>query len=198
MCFAATLARNQPQGRIIMGIAATTVLGTHGVTVTGAAHSWVPEVLAWVTVEEGSAELTVAPSWIELTSITHTSTHVARCQVYSHVKVAAVGVPVALTLPAGMTVAILSWMPGQVMIEILTLLTVEATSVVFADAGPMNHALSMGWCSWGGCTLRGVSITEAVATHNQLVEGIIVFLTDLPPWVEQVVPQCVQACQVHP
>lgn len=153
MFFAATLARNQPQSRIIMGIAATTILGTHGVTITGATHSWVPQVLAWITVEEGSAELTVAPSCIVLTSITHASTHVARCQVYGHIKVAAVCMPMALTLPAGMTVAILSWTPGQVMIEILTLFTVEASSVVFADAGPMNHALSMGWCSWGRCTL---------------------------------------------
>lgn len=40
--------------------------------------------------------------------------------------------------PAGMTVAIFSRTPGQVMIEILTPLTVEATSVMFADAGPMN------------------------------------------------------------
>lgn len=63
-----------------------------------AAHSWVPQVLAWVTVEEGSAELTVAPSCIVLTSITHASTHVARRQVCGHVKVAAVGVPMALTL----------------------------------------------------------------------------------------------------
>lgn len=63
-----------------------------------AAHSWVPQVLAWVTVEEGSAELTVAPSCIVLTSVTHTPTHVARCQVCGHVEVAAVGVPMALTL----------------------------------------------------------------------------------------------------
>lgn len=63
-----------------------------------AAHSWVPQVLGWVTVEEGSAELTVVPSCVMLTSITHTSTHIARCQVYGHVKVAAVGVPMALAL----------------------------------------------------------------------------------------------------
>lgn len=136
-----------------MGITATTVLGTHGVTITRAAHGRVPQILGWVTVEEGSAELTVVPSCVVLTSITHTSTHIARCQVYGHVEVAAVGMPMALTLSAGMTVAILGWMPGQIMIEILTLLTVEATSVVFADAGPMNHALSVRWCSWGGCTL---------------------------------------------
>lgn len=37
-----------------------------------------------------------------------------------------------------MAVAILGWMPGQIVMEILTLLTVEAVSVVFADAGPMN------------------------------------------------------------
>ena len=47
------------------------------------------------------------------------------------------GAGVLLTL-AGMTMAVLSRVPGQVMIEILTLLTVKAASVVFADAGPMN------------------------------------------------------------
>lgn len=136
-----------------MGIAAAAILGTHRVTITGAAHGWVPQVLGWVSIEEGPAELTAAPSCVMLTSVTHPSTHVAGCQVYGHVKVASVAVPMALTFPTGMTVAIFSWMPGQVMIEILTLLTVEATGVVFADAGPMHHALSMGWCPWGRCTL---------------------------------------------
>lgn len=63
-----------------------------------AAHGRVPQILGWVTVEEGSAELTVVPSCVVLTSITHTSTHIARCQVYGHVEVAAVGMPMALTL----------------------------------------------------------------------------------------------------
>lgn len=49
----------------------------------------------------------------------------------------AVGAGVSLTL-AGMAVAILGWMPGQIVMEILTLLTVEAASVVLADAGPVN------------------------------------------------------------
>lgn len=129
-----------------MGITATTILRAHRVTVTGTAHGWVPQVLGWVSVEEGAAELTVAPSCVVLTTVAHTSTHIPRRQVHSHVKVAATGMPVALTLPTGMSMAVLSRMPGQVMIEILTLLTVETTSIVFADTGPMYHALSMGWC----------------------------------------------------
>lgn len=40
----------------------------------------------------------MAPSCVVLTFITHASTHVARCQVYGHVEVAAVGVPMALAL----------------------------------------------------------------------------------------------------
>lgn len=60
------------------------------------------------------------------------------------------------------------------------------------------HALHMGWCPWCGCTLGGVSIAEAVATHDQLIQGIIVFLSNFAPWVEQVVPQCVQTSEVHP
>lgn len=56
------------------------------------------------------------------------------------------GTRVSLTL-AGMAVAILGWMPGQIMMEILTLLTVEAASVVFADAGPMNLGRKAGMWS---------------------------------------------------
>lgn len=181
-----------------MGITAATVLGAHRVTITGAANSRVTQVLGWVSVEEGPAELTVGPHCVVLTCITHASTHIARCQVHGHVKMAAVGVPMALALLAGMTVAILGWTPGQVMIEILTLLAVEALSVVFADTGPMNHALSMRWCPGGGCTLGGVSVAETVASNYQFIQGVVVLLSDLPTRVEQVVPQRVQPCQVHP
>lgn len=132
-----------------MGITAATVLRTHWVTVTRTARSWIPHVLGWVTVEEGPAELAVAPSRVVLTAIADTSAYVSRCQVHSHVKVAAMTMPVALTLPTGVSMAILSRMPGKVLIEILTLLTVEPTSIVLANTGPMYHALSMGrgpWC----------------------------------------------------
>lgn len=83
------------------------------------------------------------------------------------------------------------------MIEVLTLLTVETTGIVFADTGPMHHALGVGWCPWRRGTLRGMSIAEAVPTDNKLIEGIIVFLPDLPPRVKQVVSQCVKPSQVH-
>lgn len=62
------------------------------------AHSWVPHVLGGVTVEEGPAELAVAPSCVVLTPIAYTSTYISRCQVDSHVKVAAISMPIALTL----------------------------------------------------------------------------------------------------
>lgn len=42
-----------------------------------------------------------------------------------------------------------------------------------------------------------MSIAEAVPTDNKLIEGIIVFLPDLPPRVKQVVSQCVKPSQVH-
>lgn len=49
-------------------------------------------------VEEGPAELAVAPSRVVLTAIADASAYVSRCQVHSHVKVAAMTMPVALTL----------------------------------------------------------------------------------------------------
>lgn len=132
-----------------MRITATTILRTHRVTVTRTAHSWVPHVLGGVTVEEGPAELTMAPSCVVLTPIAYASTYISRCQVDSHVKVAAMSMPVALTLPTGVSMAVLCRVPGKVLIEILTLLTVESTSIVLADTGSVYHALSMGrrpWC----------------------------------------------------
>lgn len=62
------------------------------------AHSWVPHVLGWVPVEEGPAELAVTPSRVVLTPITYASAYISRCQVHSHVKVAAVSMSIALTL----------------------------------------------------------------------------------------------------
>lgn len=38
-----------------------------------------------------------------------------------------------------------------------------------------------------------MSIAEAVATDDKLIESIIIFFPDLPPWVKQVVSQCVKS-----
>lgn len=153
MFFAATLTGDQPQHRVIMGITTATVLRAHRVTVTRTAHGWIPHVLGWIAVEEGPAELTMAPSCVVLTPVTHAPTHIPRRQVHGHVKVAALSVSIALTLPTGVSMAVLSRMPGKVMIEVLTLLTVETAGIVFADTGPVHHALGMGWCPWRRGTL---------------------------------------------
>lgn len=180
-----------------MGITATAVLRTHGVTVTGTAHGRIPDVLGWVPVEEGPAELTVTPRRVVLAAIAYSSARISGRQVDSHVKVAALRVPIALTLPTGMSLAVFSRVPGKVVIEILTLLTVETTSVMLADTGAVHHALGMGRCPRGWGALRGMPVAEAVAADDKLVEGIVVFFPDFPPWVEQVVSQSVKPSEVH-
>ena len=61
MFFAATLARDQPQGRVIVGITAAPVLGTHGVTVTGWGHKQVqtPSPLMSFSDQRRSSQLTL-------------------------------------------------------------------------------------------------------------------------------------------
>lgn len=92
--------------------------------------------------KEGLAELAVGTSCVVLTRVTHAPTHVARCQVQGHVKVAAAGMPMALAFwgrmrkvgmewaamarkarlsgmaptPAGMGVPRLCRMPGVVLV----------------------------------------------------------------------------------
>ena len=43
-----------------------------------------------------------------------------------------------------------------------------------------------------------VSIAEAAAPHQQLVQGVIILLQHLWPLVQQAVPQRVQPAEIHP
>lgn len=42
-----------------------------------------------------------------------------------------------------------------------------------------------------------MSIAEAVPADDKFIESIIIFFPDLPPWVKQVVSQCVKPGEVH-
>lgn len=69
-------------------------LGVGGLTFAGVKGAG---SLPGISVEEGLAELTAAPRCLVLTCITHTSTHIARCEIQGHVKVTTVGMPMTLT-----------------------------------------------------------------------------------------------------
>lgn len=63
--------------------------------------------------EEGLAELTVAPSCVVLTCVTHASTHIARCQIQGHVKVTTAGMPMALTFWDRTKKVVMEWADPQ-------------------------------------------------------------------------------------
>lgn len=137
-----------------------------------ATHSWVPQVLAWITVEEGSAELTVAPSCIVLTSITHASTHVARCQVYGHIKVAAVCMPMALTLLG-------EGKAGQRPIEGLH---PEAKGC----KGPSDTAGTCHWPEWGrGLRYFTVSASYRATTQSRLWRRVMRVPRGIKAWIPE-------------
>lgn len=129
------------------------------------ADSRVPDVLDGVFVVEGFARLTVASHGVVLTVVTHSSAEVARGQKHRHVKVAQgrVAVTVALwkerrsfqtnesllrcSIPfasssvltlAGVGAASLGWSPGQVVVEVVTPLTVQTFGIVVAHAPAVN------------------------------------------------------------
>lgn len=84
------LGQRTPWRRRICGVR----IGIGGLTFAGVKGTGIFPV---ISVEEGLAALTVAPSCVMLTCVTHTSTHIARCQVQGHVKVTTAGMPMALT-----------------------------------------------------------------------------------------------------
>lgn len=110
--------------------------------------------------EEGLAELTMAPSCVVLTCIAHASTHIARCQIQGHVKVTTAGMPMAeqgrwiwsrlshgkyglaeqgvVPTLAGMGMPKLCCTPWVVLVQILAVLTVSCA--VMADTKAMHLA----------------------------------------------------------
>jgi len=112
-------------------------------------------------------------------------------------------------------------------VEVLAALAVQPLRVVLADAAPVHlpghhgegpwdraawppgssrahgaispyHAVGGGGDPAERGALGGVPVAEAVPAQHQLVERVVVLLLDLPPRVQQVVPQRVQLGEVHP
>lgn len=78
------------------------------------------------------------------------------------------------------------------MVEIQTLLTVQALGIMPAHAVPMDHSFHFFTEALHWCTLAGMAIAEAVPAHHHVVNGIVVLLPDLHPRIQEVISQCVQ------
>lgn len=123
--------------------------------------------------------------------------------------------------PAGVGVAALGGLPGQVVVEVVTALAVHPLGVVVAHAPAVHlkgkgqrgagqkapgraagsiahHSLHIGPDPADGGALGGMAVAEAVPAHHQLIHGVIVLLLDLQPGVQQVVSQRVEPSKVHP
>lgn len=194
--FAATLSREEATGLICVGITQTPFQGTHRVTVTGFAGVKGTEIFLGISMEERLAELTVAPSCVVLTRVTHTSTHIAGCQIQGHVKVTTAGMPMALAFLAGMGVPRLCCMPWVVLVQVLAALTVGTSCVMAADTKAMHHAFHVGWSPRCRPALRGMAMAQAAASGHKLIEGIVVERMSLEV-PRGPVTQCVQFGEVH-
>lgn len=177
--FTAALPSDHTQRGVIMPITNATVQRTIWVTVAGHADSRVSDVSSWILIVKRFTGLTVATHGVVETVVTHTSTDVPRSHIHRHVKMTLVGVTVTVAFFAGISVTALSWSPGQVIIEVITLFTVQSVGVVFAHTPPVYHALNVIPDAVNRSTFGGVAIAEAVAPDNQLIYGIVVFLFDL-------------------
>lgn len=99
---------------------------------------------------------------------------------------------VTLAHLAGIGVVSLCRPPGQVVVEVLTVVTVQTLCVVVTHTVTMDHALCAYMYPIDRGTLGGMSVAEAVAADDHVEEGVIVFLCDLVSGVQQVVTQCVE------
>lgn len=61
-----------------------------------------------------------------------------------------------------------------------------------------HHAVVSGVNPWDRCTLGGMTIAEAAASHHQLIHRIIILLQHIRPTIQKVIPQSVQFGEVNP
>lgn len=112
--------------QVYIGVAVTNTpfQGSNWVTVTLYTRVLCPDVRAGVQEVEGFAQLAVAAHGVVMTVVAHPTAHASRCQVHSHVEVAAVRMVVTVALFAGVWIVRLRWPPGQVVVEIFAEFTV--------------------------------------------------------------------------
>lgn len=140
---------------------------------------WGREGSPEVAVEARLAALTVLTLSVVLAVDADTPASIPRCLPHLDVKVTGVGVPIAL---AGSALVrrpcpAVRCLPGPVVVQRCTVLTVAACSVVFTHALPVDHVE----CSWGldgseainRDTLISMAIAEAAALDNEVIDGIV-------------------------
>lgn len=86
------------------------------------------------------------------------------------------------------------------MVKVLTSLTVVSSCVVFADTSTMDHS-GMGEDVSSAAhrsALRGVSVTEAAASHHHVVQGVVIFVLRVSAFAaEKGVPEGKEASEVY-
>jgi hypothetical protein len=188
-------ASNQVVGRVRVALTFTTVLRASWVTVTRDTNVGIPYVPVGVHVEEWLALLTVPAHSVVLTIITDPTTGTIGDLIDSRVKVTAISVTVAIASFTLIGLAMRGRPPGLVIIECLASLTVVPLGVVTAETFPLDHSLLEGY-TFSRDAACGMSITVTAATDHHVIDGIVVFLTDLLAVVQLNVTQGVQLCEV--
>jgi hypothetical protein len=85
-------------------------------------------------------------------------------------------ITLALSTPVGSPCFRVPWLPGSVVVERFTLLTVLSHSIVDAPTHGVDHARLLG-NSLQWVTFPGMPIAEAPPTQNKAVQSIVLVLT---------------------
>ena len=107
------------------------------------------------------------------------------------VEVTGGGMIVAVARSASVRLLSNSWLPRQIVVEVLAFLAVEACRVVGAFAPAVHHVLLVrdpGQREAPGC----VAVARAGPTDHHVLDSVVVFLADLRAIVQQIVSQGMQ------
>jgi hypothetical protein len=75
--------------------------------------------------------------------------------------------------------------PGQIVVEIFTLLAIETLGVVSTFAATMNHVRPLVYTRQGQ-TARSVTVTRARTSHHHVINGVVVLVLDLLPGTNEI------------
>lgn len=131
-------------------------------------------------IEERFAHLAVSAHGVVQALVADAAGHAAGRLVHGRIEVALARVVVAIAPFAGVRLTTDGRSPGQVVVEVLALLAVEALRVVRALAAAVHHVRAR-LDPFEGQAAGRVTVARARASDHHVVDGVVVFLLNFLP-----------------
>lgn len=143
-------------------------------------------IFGHIVIKEWFAEFAVLSHSIVLTVIANTARYSSRIFINSFVEMARVCVIVTNTRSTSVRLLSNSWFPRKIIVEVLTFFAIQSRSIMSTLASAVHHVFLIR-DSRKRKASRRVTVTGTRSANHYVLDGIVIFLSNLCAVVEKIV-----------